>query len=285
MPSPPVTVTRSLLEGLYERLNRRELVHPDPLELVYPYDDVRDREIAGLVASALAYGRAAQIQRAVGPLLALMGSPRAFVERSSASALRRAFAGFRHRWSTGDEVAALLLAAKGVVARHGSLGASLESSIRPGDEDVVAAEGRLVDELAAEGRGRCGSLLAHPCRGSACKRLHLWLRWMVRRDAVDPGGWVGVPRALLVVPLDTHMRRIARGLGLTRRSAADLATAREVTRAFGRFSPEDPVRYDFALTRLGIRGDLDLDALFGPGLDNRVRTMFDGGRPWTTHRS
>lgn len=264
MARPGIVLSKRFLEGLYRRLTRRDLVHPDPLELLYSYDDVRDREIAGLVASALAYGRAAQIQRSARAVLDAMGSPRSFVERAGPGAMRRAFAGFRHRWSTGDEVAALLAGAAAVVARHGSLGACLAAHAAKGDEDVLGATAGLVAELSGPGGGECGSLLPLPCRGSACKRLHLWLRWMVRRDAVDPGGWDGIPPARLIVPLDTHMHRIARGLGLTDRASADLATARQVTHAFARFAPDDPVRYDFALTRLGIRDDLDPESVLGP---------------------
>ncbi len=95
-------------------------------------------------------------------------------------------------------------------------------------------------------------LLPSPGKGSACKRLNLFLRWMVRSDDVDPGGWSGVDAGKLIVPLDTHMHRMGLEVGLTRRKQADMQAALEVTRAFRTIAPEDPVRYDFALTRLGI---------------------------------
>jgi uncharacterized protein (TIGR02757 family) len=113
----------------------------------------------------------------------------------------------------------------------------------------------LAGEIAAPFRGACNSLVPLPERGSACKRLHLFLRWMVRQDRVDPGGWSDVPAAKLVAPLDIHMHRISCHLGLTRRKQADARAALEVTRAFRQISPNDPVRYDFALSRLGIRRD------------------------------
>ena len=105
------------------------------------------------------------------------------------------------------------------------------------------------------------SLLPDPDRGSACKRLHLFLKWMVRVDAVDPGGWTVLPPSALVVPVDTHMHRIGLALGLTERGQADIRTALEMTEAFSLVRPDDPVRYDFALTRFGIRPDLDMEAL------------------------
>jgi uncharacterized protein (TIGR02757 family) len=106
------------------------------------------------------------------------------------------------------------------------------------------------------------SLLPSPDKGSACKRLNLFLRWMVREDAVDLGGWKGIPASKLIVPLDTHMYRICSSLNMTCRKPADMATALEITKYFRKISPEDPVRYDFAITRLGIRDDAEPELFF-----------------------
>ena len=134
------------------------------------------------------------------------------------------------------------------------------------EETLLPALARFVQRVRglAGGPGQCPSLLSSPDDGSACKRLNLYLRWMVRRDAVDPGPWRGearaglvgetglIPTAKLVVPLDTHMYRIGTGLGFTARRQPNLVTALEITSALRRLSPRDPVRYDFSLTRLGI---------------------------------
>lgn len=252
-----------MLEELYEVYNRRRFVHPDPLEFLYLYDDVRDCEIVGLIASSLAYGRVAQILRSVRDVLDGIGSPSAFVRERTAEEIRAALRGFRHRWTTGEDVAALLAGVKRVVEEHGSLEACFVAGLRKDDETVVPALTRFVAALAASGASRL-ELLPDPARGSACKRLHLFLRWMVRRDDVDPGGWERVPTSKLVVPLDTHMHAIARGLGLTTRGQADGRTALEVTAAFRRLNPRDPVKYDFALTRVGIRTEMDAAAFVRP---------------------
>jgi uncharacterized protein (TIGR02757 family) len=89
--------------------------------------------------------------------------------------------------------------------------------------------------------------------------MNLFLRWMVRRDRVDPGGWDGIPCSNLIIPLDTHMHRISLALNLTKRKQANMNTALAITSCFKKIVPEDPVKYDFALTRLGIRGDLDIN--------------------------
>jgi len=250
---------RKALEELYSRYNRREFVHPDPLEFLYRYSDPGDREVAGLVAATLALGRVATILASVGRVLEALGPhPAAFLQDAREDDLRRRLAGFRHRFLAGENVAAMLWGVRRIRGRYGTLGAFFRAAVRPEDETVLPAISVLVCEISSA--GDCGRLLADPRAKSACKRLNLYLRWMVRRDEVDPGGWDGVRPAQLVVPLDVHMHRIARALGLTQRRQADCRTALEVTEAFRRISPEDPVKYDFALTRLGIRDDTDLPA-------------------------
>lgn len=116
--------------------------------------------------------------------------------------------------------------------------------------DVFAAE--VISEMEKQGSSS-GHLLSRPSRGSACKRLHLFMRWMVRHDEVDPGGWVMISPSELIVPVDVHMHRVGIKLGFTKRKAADAKTAEEITNGFKTVSSDDPVKYDFALTRFGIR--------------------------------
>lgn len=256
-------ITKAKLERLYRRYNKRGYVSPDPLQCLYRYPAVQDREIAALIAASLAYGRVAQIIRSVETVLVSMGSsPRAFLLSVTRGRLERSFAGFSHRFTTGPELIAFLSGIAGAVREHGSLNELFISALAHEDEDVRTALPRFVESLRGGDIGRHSSLLPCPAKGSACKRLHLFLRWMVRKDAVDPGGWVDVPRSKLIVPLDTHMARIARGLGLTKRTSPDAMMALEITRAFRSIVPNDPVRYDFTLTRFGIREEMKADALF-----------------------
>ncbi len=254
-------IDRQALEKLYECFNRRELVSPDPLELLYNYDNPRDMEVAGLVASALAYGRVKQILSSAGEVLSRMESPARFAEETGFEKMRRTFAGFKHRFATGEQVAAMIFGAGRLIDTYGSLESAFADGITHQDKTTMPALAAFADRLRTAA-GRLGHLLACPSAGSACKRLHLYLRWMVRADEVDPGCWKSVPAAMLVVPVDVHMHRICRRLGLTSRSQADIKTALEITDAFRRFSPDDPVRYDFALTRLGIREDVDPEHFF-----------------------
>jgi uncharacterized protein (TIGR02757 family) len=154
----------------------------------------------------------------------------------------------------------VLFAVKLVIQRHGSLRACFEKGFSESHTTVLPAAASFVKELCSAFGGRPRSLLASPEAGSACKRLNLFLRWMVRQDAVDPGGWSRVAARQLVVPLDVHMHRIGLALGLTRRPQADLKAALETTAGYRTVSPEDPVRYDVALARLGMAGGPELDA-------------------------
>lgn len=245
---------RAPLDDLYASLSRPEFIAPDPLELVVSYPHVADREIAGLIAACLAFGNVKQIVRNAGAVLTRMREPAAFLRNESPQSIERAFVGFQHRYADARSLARLLAGARRALIEFGSIGDCFAACTRSEDDSVLSPLTRLI-AFMDDGAGR-NCLLPRPELGSACKRLHLYLRWMVRNDAVDPGGWKHVDPKMLVVPLDTHMRQMAVALGLTRRRDAGLRTALEITQAFRQIAPEDPVRYDFCLTRLGIRNEL-----------------------------
>jgi uncharacterized protein (TIGR02757 family) len=249
---------KAFLEGLYFVYNRRELVDPDPLVFLYPYGDLRDREVVGLVASCLAYGRVAQIMKSVEKVLAVMGrKPHHFLLRHKHE-LPALFRGFKHRFTRGEQIAGLLTRTSEVLQEYGSLEGLLKECLRR-EETLLTALNSFSRALSPLGEGF--SLLAAPEGGSACKRLMLYLKWMTRRDDVDPGGWTVVAPKDLIMPTDTHIHNIALQLGLTRRKQADLKTALEITRSFASLTPQDPLRYDFVLSRFGIRRGMKISDL------------------------
>lgn len=252
-----------VLEGLYRRYNRFELVAPDPLQFVYRYNEPRDMEIAGFLAAVLAYGRVQQIERSVDNLLTRMGSsPFEFVLNFNKTA-RKELVGFKHRFNTADDICELLGILRDVLQRHGSIEACFAAHLKQDDENIINALSRFVAELLDRYRKKTGSaaskglvyLLSDPANGSPCKRLNLFLRWMVRDDDVDAGLWTSVDRSKLIVPVDTHMARLCGILGFYKRKTVTLATAVEITQGFARLEPSDPVKYDFALSRIGIVED------------------------------
>ncbi len=253
MAAPDRTELARLLESAYARFNRREYAMKDPLRFVYDYPERGDAEVVGLLSALLAFGRVAQIIRSVEDLLGRLGPrPCEAVRTCSREELRAACAGFVHRTADAGNMACLLVALKGVLERHGSLLACFRAHDEPDAPTVLPGLTGLAGELSAD--GGAGHLNADPRRGSPCKRWNLFFRWMVRRDEVDPGLWQDVSPARLIVPLDAHMWRVCRGLGLTQRATCNMKAALEVTDAFRALCPEDPVRYDFSLMHGSVEG-------------------------------
>ena len=243
---------RSFLEETYLLYKKPEFIHPNPMELVWRYKGRADREIVGLIAACLAYGNVTQILKSVEKVLGPMGSsPAAWLKSAPPAVVRKTFTAFKHRFTTGAELAVFLLNIKRALESHGSL-EKLFLEVYEKDEPTVGqAIYKFINKFNAVG---CApSLTPCPEHKSSFKRVNLYLRWMVRKDAVDPGVWTGVSPAKLLIPLDTHMRQVSMGMGITRRKDTSMKTAAEITAYFRKVEPSDPVKYDFALTRAGIR--------------------------------
>lgn len=248
---------RRALDNLYRQCNHARYLASDPVEILHRYPDPQDREWIGLIAAGLAYGRVASIRASIQGAASRLGNrPSDMIRTASTRRLRSAMDGFRHRWTTGDEVAALLLAAREAAGPDQTLGEALAALIRDEDTSLRPALIRWTARLRDAGVGPT-RLWADPGGPSACKRLHLYLRWMARSDQIDVGGWDRIPAPWLTVPVDTHMLRIGRTLGFTSRRTADRRAAEEITAGFARILPNDPTRYDFALTRPGIMAGLN----------------------------
>lgn len=248
-------LTKINLEKLYTEFDKKEFVNPDPLMFLYDYKNPLDREIVGLIASSLAYGRVTQILKSISFVLGEMqskGGPRKFIEKIEAKELKKIFKGFKHRFTTDVEMIAFLLAIKKVIEKNNSLQEFFCKNLTNKDENIMPALTEFVNGIRKLTGLSKSSLLPDPQKGSACKRLHLFLRWMARVDNVDPGGWTEVSPRLLIIPLDTHMYQFAINNKITTRKQADIITAIEITNYFKKFAPLDPSKYDFAITRTGI---------------------------------
>ena len=229
----------------------------DPLQFARRYEDPRDREVVALVSALMAFGKVLIITRKLEALLAHLGpSPSRTARETPGDELVERLRRFRHRTFAGADIARLLSAAGALQSRDGGLFVSLEEAYaRTGD--LREALGVWVDELRAlgwpEGMSRASRHLVPDPRGaSAAKRLWLLLRWVVRPDDGYDLGLARLPPSALVIPVDVHVHRIARNLGLTARSDASRRTADEITDALRALSPDDPVRYDMAVCHLGI---------------------------------
>ena len=253
---------RAFLEEIYEKYNRRDLVSPDPLQFLYQYETLRDREIVALTASSLAYGRVSQILKSIETILAVMGeSPYDFILSNDKAAFIRYVGDFKYRFTTADDITALFMGMQSVLCEYDSFHNCFLSGYRKMDESLISATERFISRITSFFTNGSSYLLPNPKKGSACKRFNLFLRWMIRNDAVDIGGWDNSLQSKLIIPLDTHMNNICTSAGITGRKNADLKAAVQITEWFKKINPEDPVKYDFALTRFGIRGELKIDSL------------------------
>ena len=236
----------------------------DPVHIVRRFTSPADREIVGFCAAALAFGRVASVLQSIESLLAVMGPhPAAFVRRFDPAQERLRLEPLVHRWISGRDLIALLIVLQRMLIEAGSIeafflqgdvatsphvGPALDSfSTRALATDLRAAYGRRVPRQ----RG-VAYFFPRPSAGSACKRLNLFLRWMVRRDEIDLGVWSKVSSARLVVPLDTHVIRLGRCLKLTRYTSPGWKMALDITNALRAFDSTDPVRFDFALCHVGM---------------------------------
>jgi len=250
------------LDRLYSDYNREESAS-DPVHRVRPFAEREDREIAGFCAAALAFGRVASVLNTIDTLFRIMGPrPAEYVRRFDPRKRHPELRAMVHRWTRGEDIAALLWILRQMLERSGSIEAFfLEGD--PGDTadvsdalDSLSTRALALDIRRAYGRvpkrpGVC-YFFPRPSTGSACKRLNLFLRWMVRRDEVDLGVWTRVSASRLIVPLDTHVIRLGRCLRLTRYTSPGWRMAADITSSLRALDPADPVRFDFSICHVGM---------------------------------
>ena len=255
--------TRTRLDDLYRTFDHVDSA-TDPIHIVRRYADRDDREVVGFCAAALAFGRVASVIQSIETLLRVMGPrPAAFVRGFDAARDRGPLEPLVHRWIRGRDLVALLVILQRMLREAGSLEAFFLAGDDASTPDVGAAldsfsqralETDLRPAYGARPPERLGVcyFFPRPSAGSACKRLNLFLRWMIRKDAIDLGVWTGVSPARLVVPLDTHVIRLGRCLRLTRYTSPGWKMAADITATLRTIDPIDPVRYDFSLCHVGM---------------------------------
>ncbi|MDK9717245.1 MAG: TIGR02757 family protein [Trichlorobacter sp.] len=263
MTSPcPLKIT---LEQLYANRSQQHLAN-DPLSFCHRYRDTADQEIAALIAAVFAYGSVKVIKGSLSRIFDIMGdSPAAFVDGFDPKRHKQLCSGFKHRFNNGDDLAALFWAIRLMRQQCGSI-EGFYCQFHAADAITVeqGLNGFCAAVLGLDYRpifGRSGLpqkssfsfLFPAPAGGSACKRLCMFLRWVVRpADGIDLELWQQVRPAQLIIPVDRHIERIGRMLGLTSRHTPDWRMASEITVALRLFDPQDPVKYDFSLCHLGI---------------------------------
>ena len=287
-PAPPLPAALAALKpGLDQLYDGFNLEHStrDPIWTVRRFTDPADQEIVAFLASALAFGRVQSVIQTVEAVLGVIGpSPAAFM-RAFTPDRASAFEPLGHRWIRSRDLAALAWQLHQMLRSHGSLEGFFAAGHAADAESVEAGlesfstRAMALDLKAIYGHARpvpgVGYFFSRPSSGGACKRLNLFLRWVVRTDAVDLGLWRSVRPSQLVVPLDTHIIRVGRCLGMTARVSPGWRMALDITRTLRQLNPEDPVRYDFAMCHLGMMGACG----FGTTRTNTQCPLHDVCRP------
>ena len=262
-------LSRNRAQRLSERfsaLQQNAIPGPDPIDFVHRYTNPDDQEVAAIIASSLAFGRVASFYTVLDVIFSqadARGGPATWAEQFTHSDARTLAPVF-YRWTRGNDLARFIETIGRIRRLHGSVGCLFEKSHQSSDPDLGDALGLVITEFRNASLTDSHSqfaalpqgyryLLPHPSSGSACKRWCMLLRWMVRTEAPDVGLWK-LPSHKLIIPLDTHIHRIARFVGLTHRTDGSWRTAQEITRNLKKIDPADPVRFDFALAHLGISG-------------------------------
>ncbi|MFI3318329.1 MAG: TIGR02757 family protein [Rikenellaceae bacterium] len=245
-----------LLEELYIRFNKVEFIEADPISIPHRYDSREDREIAGLLAATIAWGNRKAIVKSANRMMEFMdNAPHAFVMGASVAELEH-LKGYVHRTFNGGDLIDFVYAMRGIFERWGSVGELFEQSYLRNKSMVEAISEFRREFFLMPHEQRCEKHISSIDKGAACKRINMYLRWMVRRDdrGVDFGLWSMIPSSALYMPLDVHSGDVARHLGLLSRKQNDWKAVSELTAALREFDVDDPVKYDFALFGAGVDG-------------------------------
>jgi uncharacterized protein (TIGR02757 family) len=262
--TPPERL-RGPLEGLYRDVRYAERVERDAIRFPLRYADPRDREVVALLTACLAYGRVELFGAQLDHVLERVPRPFAFAQAFEPARDAPRFRDFVYRFNRPRDLVAFFAATRQLLARHGTLEKLFLAGDPGPDAPIAVALDRFaraflttdLHEVFPGGRLSRGyrHLFPLPSAGGPCKRLHLFLRWMVRREAPDFGLWSSVSPARLVMPVDTHVENMSRAIGLTRRRSRNGRMAEEITARLRLLDPDDPVKYDFALCHKRMSGD------------------------------
>ena len=250
---------RELLEALHDKFNCEEFIEADPISVPHSFSLREDREIAGLLASTIAWGNRKAIVKSAHRMMRYMdNAPYDFVLNASEEELQ-SLTTYVHRTFNGEDFKDFVRGMRHIITQWGSIGGFFESRYEATqDLRVVLSEFRRKFH-AAEHNPHSEKHMSSIDKGAACKRLCMYLRWMVREDdrGVDFGLWRKIPMSALYMPLDIHTGRMGRSLGLLTRKQSDWKAVEELTASLRAFDANDPVRYDYSLFGVGISGMLD----------------------------
>jgi uncharacterized protein (TIGR02757 family) len=248
------------LEYHYNSFDRTKL-EPDPLQFLHLLSDERDIEIVGLLSSIFAYGNVKQIENTLKKLLNIFeGQPYLFIKNFNLEKDGKKLINLNHRFYTAEDVKKLFMVLNKEINHFGSIKRIFFNNYNFSDFHVKIGITNFSNHFINSFNKNFGHIsngikfmFPLPEKGSACKRMNLFLRWMVRKDELDFGFWNEIPQNKLIIPVDTHVARICKSLKLTKRKNVSWQMADEITNNLKKYDPQDPVKYDFAICHIGIR--------------------------------
>lgn len=261
------------LEQIVKKYNRRDYLDTDPVSIVHKIKGEKSRETAAFISSVFAFGNVKTIKASILKVLHPMGNnvydfikhyeklqhESLLNSKKSQRSKLYLFQGIGHRFIKGNDISCLVNTLHFVLKEYGSIENlfmqyfTKENNLRKSLEVFT----KNIREIYCRNNSdfcerTLRFMLPSPEKGSACKRMNLFLRWMVRKDEIDLGIWKGIKKNELIIPLDTHIARISKSLGFTKRKTLGWNMASEITENLKKFDPLDPLKYDFALTRIGM---------------------------------
>lgn len=258
IPYPDKTLKRKL--DYHYRTFDKSSISPDPLQFLHLFKEVKDIEIAGIISSVFAYGNVIQIIKTLERIFEILGDkPSEFVENFVYEKEAGLFKEIKHRFYTADDIAKFFRGLHRVYTEDGSLKQMFLMYYFPQEKNLRDAVSFFSRNLLDASRGKENPtqgltfMFPDPAKGSACKRMNLFLRWMIRKDQLDFGLWYEIPPDKLVIPVDTHVAKICKELKLTTAKNISWKMAEEITENLKKFDPKDPVKYDFAICHIGMR--------------------------------
>lgn len=249
------TELKEKLEYHYKKFNK-SCMSPDPVEFLHNYKNPLEIELTGFISALFAFGNVKQIEKTLSIIQKrVKNTPLKYIQKSDENKIKRDFVDLKHRYYTGKDIAELMFILKITYRKYGSL-ENLFSSYKSNTtsmKDAISGFSAELKSMAAYTSNGLSFMFAEPKKGSACKRMNLFLRWMVRDDSIDFGLWKTIKPSELIIPVDTHIAKISQNLGLTTKKTVSWNMAEEITENLRTYCPEDPVKYDFALCHIGMR--------------------------------
>ena len=250
------SVLKENLESLY-KIYSKKFSSKDPVWILHRFEDEKDIELIGLITAAYAYGSVEQINGFINSLLLKINNkPYEFTINFSKRKDKKFLKDLYYRFNSHLDISDMFSSLNRALVKYGSLKNLFMQYYDDSHINIIPAltgfTGELNKNIPANRERYYHYLFSNPQNNSTCKRMNLYLRWMVRKDEIDLGLWSDIHTSKLIMPVDTHIARISKKLGLVKRKSIDLKFALELTEKLKTFYPDDPVKYDFALCHIGI---------------------------------